>query len=68
MTDQTNFPEVLRFRPRWWWDPVPDYLLRLLDKEAVIEIAKIQLEFQQVVLAKQLELTERVGRVIAETR
>jgi hypothetical protein len=68
MADQARLPEALQFRPRWWWDPVPDWLFPYLDKEVVIEIAKIQLEFQQVVLAKQLEMMDRSLKLIGGGR
>ncbi len=68
MTDQPQLPEALHFRPRWWWDPVPEWLFRYLDKEVVVEIAKLQLEFQQAVLAKQLEMTEKALNLIGGGR
>lgn len=38
--------ETLQFRPRWWWDPVPDWVLNELSANVIRELAKVQLKTQ----------------------
>ncbi len=65
---QYKLPDELQFRPRWWWDPVPEWLLRHLEQETILELAKVQLEFQRELLTKQAEATGRVIEVIGRSR
>lgn len=62
------FPEVLHFRPKWWWDPVPDWLLTHLDKTLVRELAIAQIEFQKTVLDAQLKAVDRTLGVLSKMK
>jgi len=50
--------ELLQFRPKWWWDPVPDWVLDHLNPAAVREIASIQLKTQIEMLKVQQNALE----------
>jgi len=52
--------ESLVFRHRWWWDPVPDWLITRLDDRLIREVAVTQIQLQRTVLEAQLKATEQV--------
>jgi|RhiMetdeSRZDD1v2_1073273.scaffolds.fasta_scaffold707477_2 hypothetical protein len=60
--------ERLQFRPRWWWDPVPIWLIDELDKSARLQLAEIQLRVEIEALKSQLEATQQVAEVLAKQR
>jgi hypothetical protein len=49
-TQKIELSEMLRFDPGWIKDPVP-WLIPYLDKEQIIQTARIQIEFQRAVQA-----------------
>lgn len=51
--------EILHFNPRWWWDPVPWWVMEHLRPQVINELAHIQLEFQKQVLQAQIETLDR---------
>ena len=59
MSERFELPEALQFRPRWWWDPVPDWIVRHLEREELLELAVIQVELHRGTLELQLKSTER---------
>ncbi len=59
-----NLEPILRFNPKWWWDPIPPWLLDRLDRAAVAQLALAQLELQRTVLEGQLKANERTMEVI----
>jgi hypothetical protein len=61
MDEKSPLAESLRFNPRWWVDPIGPWLYDLLEKDAVTQVARIQLEFVRDTLARQ---AEAVGQVI----
>ena len=60
--------EQLVFRHRWWWDPVPDWIISGLDKGILRELAVVQLQTQRVMLEAQLKATDQVIGIISKTR
>ena len=63
-----SLPDDLIFKFHWWWDPAPPWVVRFLEKEVIIELAKIQLEFQHAVLTRQAEAIQQVTEVIGRSR
>jgi hypothetical protein len=54
--------DTFQFRPRWWWDPVPDWVLDQLGTTTIREIAVIQMQTQLAVLeAQQKALEQSIG-------
>ena len=58
----------LAFRPRWWWDPVPEWFLHHLDDSIVAQLGKVQLELQAQVLEQQLAATRKVQEIVGKQR
>ncbi len=50
--------ESLQFRPRWWWDPVPDWVLDQINPAAIRQLAVIQMTSQLEVLQIQQKSLE----------
>ena len=56
--------EPFQFHPKWWWDPVPPWLFQYLEKELVVEVAKVHLDYQRVVLEQQLDAIGKVAEIV----
>jgi len=50
-TVEAKFADVLKFRVPIWYDPVPPDLLKDLSQATRLEIAKLQLQAHQDILA-----------------
>jgi hypothetical protein len=59
--------DVLAFRPRWWWDPVPEWVIQHLDRAVILRLALTQLEFEQTVLESQAKANSRVMEIVRES-
>ena len=64
---QITDENLLRFIPRPWWDPVPDWLLEHLTADFAREFMKVQLdkqmrmlEVEQIAVKETLNLVERL--------
>lgn len=60
---------LLRFNPKWWWDPVPPWLLEHLTVDVARELTKVQLEKQmrileieQIAVKETLSALERIKK------
>lgn len=64
-TSEFQLPEnILRFNPKWWWDPVPPWLHEHLTIEVARELTKIQLEKQMRMLEiEQIAVKETLGAI-----
>lgn len=51
--------EQLFFRPKWWWDPVPDWFLDHLSAAVVRDLGMIQMEAQRNVLEAQMKALDQ---------
>jgi len=60
-----DLSEILRFRPWWLPDPAPPWLLNQLEKSQLIELAKISVELNQVVLQAQQKAAARALEIIS---
>lgn len=60
-----RLPEnILRFNPKWWWDPVPPWLFEHIKVDLARELTKIQLEKQMRILeVEQIALKETLNAV-----
>jgi hypothetical protein len=63
-----NLSEQLQFLPRPWWDPVPWWWLREVDKSVLNQLAVVQLEHQKVVLDAQKVALDKALEVIRGTK
>jgi hypothetical protein len=60
--------EVLEFRPRWWWDPIPPWILEELRPELKRELVQIHLELEMGVLEAQMKSIQRSMEVLQRMR
>jgi hypothetical protein len=56
--------EVLEFRPKIWWDPVPDWVFSHLDRESTFELARVSLDVHREMLEVQLRSLDRIAEVL----
>lgn len=63
-----SIPDVLQFRPRWWWDPAPPWLVTQLDKNILIELARVQMQLQKEVLAAEQKAIDASLAVLGKAR
>lgn len=61
-------PELLQFRHRWIFDPVPDWLLDHLSPVAIREIAAINIRAQIQTLAIQQKSLEETLAVVNKAK
>lgn len=55
---------LLRFNPKWWWDPVPPWLFEHIKVDLARELTKIQLEKQMRMLeVEQIALKETINAI-----
>lgn len=57
--ENEHLPEMLRYQPWPPWDPVPWWILRVLDDRVIRQVAVIQLESQRAVLEVQQKAIEK---------
>ncbi len=65
--DVTKLAEVLRFDP--WWrhgDPVPPWVLQLLDTSALRQLAVVEAELQKSIIEAQLQAAIRTQQILAK--
>jgi hypothetical protein len=60
--------EALRFRPKIWWDPVPDWLFQQLDPEILFSLARISIQLQREMLEVQLRGVDEITKVLDQQR
>lgn len=60
--------EPLVFRHRWWWDPVPDWIISALDKGVLRELAVVQIQTQRAMLEAQIKATDQVIGILSKGR
>ena len=63
-----SLPELLQFRPKRWWDPVPDWLFQHLDREVIIELARVSVQVQKEMLDVQLRSIDAISQVLEKQR
>jgi len=59
---------MLRFNPKWWWDPVPEWVIDKLDEGRLLELARVHIEAQQAVLSAQLKAVKAAGEIIGRAQ
>jgi hypothetical protein len=62
---QFEIADILRFKPEWWWDPVPEWVLTRLDDRALLRVSSMVLEQRAQMLEGQLQLIKQVNEVIS---
>ena len=67
-TGAEDLSDVLQFRPRIWWDPVPWWFISQLDKSVLTQIATAQLELQRETLQAQVKAVEKTLSVLSKAR
>lgn len=71
MAESLDIPGLARafqWRPGPIWDPVPDWLISRLDKSAVIDLARIQLDLGINVLKAQVDAAKKVQELMGRTK
>lgn len=65
LPDTQPFDNILRFNPKWWWDPIPPWITDHLTVEIARELTKIQLdkhmrmlEIEQIAVKETLNALE----------
>jgi hypothetical protein len=61
---KVELSELLQFRPGPIWDPVPWWVLQYLEKEQIVQVARIQLEMQRAMLAAHSKALDQVAGVL----
>lgn len=56
--------EALRFRPKIWWDPVPDWLFQHLDREIVLDLARVSVQLERDMLEVQMRGLDQISKVL----
>lgn len=60
--------QALQFRPRWHVDPVPWWIFDRLDERVVIDLARVQLQYQHDVLSAELKAIEAGQKALGGLR
>jgi hypothetical protein len=60
--------QALQFRPRWNVDPVPWWIFERLDERVILDLARVQLQFQHDVLAAELKANEAGQKALGGIR
>lgn len=63
-----NLQEVLKFRPRWHFDPVPWWFFERLDEKVVLELAKVHVQFQVDALQAELKAVQAAQKALGGIR
>ena len=63
-----KLPEQLAFHPKFWWDPVPAFLIDRVDTLGLVELTKVQMKLQMNVLKSQLGALEESMKIIEGIR
>ena len=63
-TQNSRLADALRFNPRWWWDPVPDWIATQLDPGVLKQIATISIQFERNMLEQQMKALDQVQQLI----
>ena len=66
--ERPELSEAFLFRPKWWWDPVPDWIFRHLERDQIVQLATIQLEVQRAMLDQQIKAVDRSLQVLTGKR
>lgn len=66
MTHLPDFelPEVFRWQPKWWWDPIPPWFADDLVARIGPELTKIQLEKRARVLEAELDAVRQTAKLL----
>jgi hypothetical protein len=60
--------DSLIFRHRWWWDPVPDWLIKEIDRNALRELGIAQIQLQRAVIEAQLKAVDQTLAILSKGR
>lgn len=61
MSQTTAASSLALERIRWVFDPVPEWIRATLDRDALAQLAHIEMEYQHTVLKAQLQAFERIS-------
>ncbi len=59
---------ILRFNPKWWWDPVPPWLSEHLTVELARDFTRVQLEKHSRILQAELEAAKETMNLLDRIR
>lgn len=63
-----ELPEILRWNPHWFVDPVPEWWLRDIGVEIQRELLAIRLQTAQKVLQAQAEGLAQAAAIVSKAR
>lgn len=61
-------PDLLQFRPRWAFDPVPDWVLEHLSTALIRELAAVNVQTQINTLAVQQKALEQTLAILKRAK
>jgi hypothetical protein len=61
-------PDLLQFRPRWVFDPVPDWVLEHLSTAVIRELAVVNVQVQLETLAVQQKALEQTMNILKRAK
>ena len=56
--------EELHFKPKWWWDPVPPWIIERIELTDLARLAVTQLEIEKARLEGQIRVTEQAIDIV----
>jgi len=59
-----QIPEVLQWRPKWWWDPIPPWVREDLIVKIGPELTKIQLNKVEKMLEAELRAVRETQKLL----
>ena len=66
MVDLPDNPliEQLRFRPKWWWDPIPDWFIDHLDIDVRRDFLRVQMEKQVRMMEVEMDAIKQSMKLL----
>lgn len=60
---------AFRFHPfPWPGDPIPDWIIRFLDRAVIVQLAQVQMQLTQEMLSAQLKAVKATQEILAKVR
>jgi hypothetical protein len=64
---KVELSELFHFRPGPIYDPVPWWLLQYLEKEQIVQVARIQLEMQRAIVTAYGKALNQIHEGVLQT-
>jgi hypothetical protein len=63
-----QLPEILRWHPEWFTDPIPEWWLREAGRDILTELAAVRLEAYRGILEVQMNATAKAIEIVRSAR